>query len=245
MTFREHLVPLLTNVGIDVSQTTMDKFEELGSALLADPLYKSVSKIFEPADIAVKHFFDALLPLALPPAPWNNLTKKGRILDLGTGGGFPALPLALWFPVRPVFAIDAKGKSIDFVARMAAHLHIKNLEAVQGRAEEIGRLPAFREAIDLVVCRAVADVRVLVELCMPLVKVGGFLLLYKGPSLDEELLAARQAFHKLAIDDADLSVHRFEPPLVPFARGFVLIEKRRPTPDIYPRRNGVPSAQPL
>lgn len=243
MKFAPHLQSLAGPLGLDITPDLAQRFEALGEALLADPLYPSVSKIFEPAEIVSRHFLDALLPISLPLPCWKQ--ADGAILDLGTGGGFPALPLALFFPDRPVFAVDAKGKSVEFVKRIAEKLELDNLQTVLARAEEIGHEKRFRGCIDLVVCRAVASVRVLVEYCLPLVRVGGYVLLYKGPNLDEEIAESATAFQKLLIDKGDWSLHRLEPPLTPFSRGFVLIRKRHPTPTAYPRRNGVPSSKPL
>lgn len=243
MKFAPHLRSLAEPLGLELSSALVERFEALGETLLADPLYPSVSKIFEPAEIVSRHFLDALIPLALPLGCWKK--SGGTILDLGTGGGFPALPLALYFPDRKVFAVDAKGKSVDFVQRIGAQLRLTNLRTVLARAEELGHQKKFRESIDLVVCRAVASVRVLVEYCLPLVRVGGFVLLYKGPNLDEELAESGEAFQKLMVGKSDWSLHRLDPPLTPFSRGFVLIEKKQATPSAYPRRNGVPSSKPL
>jgi len=243
MKFLPHLTSLAEPLGLEIPPTLGQRFEALGEALLADPLYPSVSKIFEPAEIVSRHFLDALIPLALPLPCWEK--GNGTILDLGTGGGFPALPLALRFPESTVFAVDAKGKSVEFVQRIGAQLGMKNLRTVLVRAEELGHQKAFRGAIDLVVCRAVASVRVLIEYCLPLVRVGGFVLLYKGPSLDEEMAESSGAFQKLLVGKSDWSLHRLDPPLIPFSRGFVLIGKKQPTPAAYPRRNGVPSSKPL
>ena len=243
MKFAPHLLSLAEPLGLEIPPSLVPRFEALGEALVADPLYPSVSKIFDPAEIASRHFLDALLPLALPLPCWKDRT--GTILDLGTGGGFPALPLALFLPDRQVIAVDAKGKSVEFVQRIGAALGLTNLRTVLGRAEEIGHRKEFRESVDLVVCRAVAAVRVLVEYCVPLAKVGGHVLLYKGPNLDEELTESANAFSRLGIGANDRSRHVLEPPLTPFSRGFVLIEKKRPTADTWPRRNGVPSSKPL
>jgi 16S rRNA (guanine527-N7)-methyltransferase len=227
---------------IPFSPEQEDRLEQLGRAMVADPLYPSVSKIFSPEDIALKHFLDSLVPLSLPLPCWQS---QGTILDLGTGGGFPSMPLAIALPGRTVIAVDSKGKSVDFVERMKTQCGLTNLMPRQGRAEELGQDPAFREDIDLVVCRAVAAVRILLELCLPLVKVGGHLLMYKGPKCDLELQEAQKALQVLGVSRKDCSVHQLEPPAIPFSRSFILIRKEQSTVPAYPRRNGIPNSTPL
>lgn len=240
----ENIERYFSPLGLELDAEARERLERWCGCMLADPLYPSVSKIKEPAEIATKHVLDALAPLGAKAALpcWK---EAHTILDIGTGGGFPAVPLAIALPESRVYAVDAKGKAVDFVGRMKSANGINNLEPVLSRAEELGRDPAFREKMDLVVTRAVASVRILLELCLPLVRVGGYLLLYKGPALQEELSEAGKAMQILGVRHDDVRTFTFEPPLLPFTRGFVLIEKRSPVPAAYPRRNGVPASHPL
>lgn len=240
----EYIEQYFEPLGIQIDAVTRDKLERWCASMLADPLYSSVSKIKEASEVATKHLLDALAPLGTK-ANLPCWKEAHTILDLGTGGGFPSVPLAIALPRSRVYAVDAKGKAVDFVSRMKSANGIDNLEPVLARAEELGRDPAFREKMDLVVTRAVASVRILLELCLPLVRVGGFLLLYKGPALKEELEEAAKAMQLLRVRLNTVKTFTFEPPLLPFTRGFVLIEKRSPVPEAYPRRNGVPASNPL
>ena len=232
----------LSALGLTLTAQQIDKLEEICGRMRADPLYTSVSKIIDPAEIATKHFLDSLAPLGLGLEIWNGVQKMA---DIGTGGGFPAIPLSVMFPEAEVWAIDAKGKSVDFVHRIREDLELGNLIPRLARAEELGRDPEVRESFDLVVCRALASVRVLVEYCLPLVRVGGNVLLYKGPNLDIELGEARMAFLALDVRPEDIRVFTLKPPRLPFGRGYVTIAKSRPTLAAYPRRNGVPASKPL
>jgi len=241
-TIMDCLKPYLENLGLQFTDEQMEALGGLGVNLLADPLYGSVSKIFDPQEIATKHILDSLSPLSFKRECWE---KINTILDLGTGGGFPALPLAIAFPQKMIYALDAKGKSVDFVERIKVAGGIKNLKTILGRAEELGRQKDFREKMDLVVCRAVAPVRVLIEICLPLVKIGGFALFYKGPTLKAEIAEANKAFHLLAIKPQEMELFFLSPPILPFERGYVLISKKSATPHAYPRRNGMPASQPL
>ncbi len=232
----------LERLGIALPDGQLERLERLCELMTADPLYPSVSKISEPEEIAEKHILDSLAPLAFDLPCWRGLR---RAADLGTGGGFPAVPLAIRFPEAEVWAVDAKGKAVDFVARMKEGLGLANLRPRLGRAEDLGREKGVREGFDLVVCRALASVRVLLEYCLPLVRPGGHALLYKGPKIDTELAEAAKAMQVLGVRRDEISVHTLAPPALPFERGYVLIAKHRPTPEAYPRRNGVPSAKPL
>ena len=235
--------PLVSALELPLGEEAFFRFERLYQAMISDPLYPSVSKIFEPMEIVTKHFLDSLAPLSLGIECFPG--KGGRVLDIGCGGGFPLLPLAIALPEVSFCGMDAKEKSVEFVARMAEAAGLKNLETRHSRAEEAGREPTRRERYDLVLCRAVAEVRVLVELCLPLVRVGGFALFYKGPKLEEELAAAGGALEKLLVESQDLTTRTLAPPLLPFERGYVMIQKRRHTPEAYPRRNGIPASRPL
>ena len=242
MRFINHVRPYFQRLALDMSPEREKKLEAFFEKMVADPLYPSVSKIFEPEEIATKHLLDSLIPLTFEFPCWK---KEGTILDLGTGGGFPSIPLSIMFPKRTVFAVDSKGKAVDFVKRMKEVADLPNLEPLLARAEELGHQKEFRGKIDLVVCRALASIRVLLEYCLPLVKVGGYALFYKGPKLEEELKEATNAQKLLGVKFEDISIHELEPPMLPFSRGYVLVAKRRETPQTYPRRNGVPSSHPL
>lgn len=242
MTFVSFIQPYLAGLNLKLSETCLQGIEQLCQRMLADPLYSSVSKIKEPEDVALKHILDSLAPCGLSLPIWGSAKK---ILDLGTGGGFPSLPLAILFPEKKVWAVDSKGKAVDFVDRMKNQHHLTNVHPLLGRAEELGHLPDFREKFDLVVSRAVASVRILLEFCLPLARVGGSILLYKGPKLDEEMAEAANALKTLGVTPGDVQLRLIEPPVLPFSRGYVIIHKVRPVGSKYPRANGVPASQPL
>ncbi len=242
MAVADTLKTLADKLGLDLPVDVENVLGRLASEMLRDPLYPSLSKIFEPEEIAAKHLLDSLAPLALDLPCWEGARK---VLDIGTGAGFPAFPLAIWFPKVEVRAMDAKGKAVDFIGRIATGVGVANIRPVLGRAEDLARDDDFREAHDLVVCRAVASIRVLLELSLPFVKRGGFALFYKGPNLGEELDEAKNALKQLKVMPSDLTRVAIGPPNLPFERGFLLIRKSAPTPSIYPRRNGLPASRPL
>jgi len=231
----------LSGLGIPIEEKKMNQIDLLVTNMLADPLYSSVSKINEIEEIAFKHVLDSLAPLSFNIPVW----QAGKIVDLGTGGGFPCLPLAIFLPEAKFVAVDARKKSVDFVARMAEKTGLKNVDVQHARIEDIGRQTQYRESFDLVVCRALSAVRTLIEYMLPLVKNGGHALMYKGPKLDEELSEAAEAFRIFSVKKDCLTLLRHIPPRLPFERNFLLIEKIVAVSEKYPRKSGLPTSKPL
>ena len=189
-----------------------------------------------------KHLLDSLSLLALP-----EYARADRVLDLGTGGGFPGVPLAIASPEKTFVLCDALRKRIDFIAMEKEKLGIENVQPVHGRAEELGRMPEYRESFDLCVSRAVAEMRVLSEYCLPFVKIGGSFVAFKGPKGREELALSERAVQLLGGG---------EPRLLDAFRGeqgeerelshlFIVIPKLRASGKKYPRKAGSVSKDPL
>lgn len=189
-------------------------------------------------DIVLKHFIDSLTCLR-----GGHLDGPLRTLDLGTGGGFPALPLAIVRPELALTPLDSVRKKIEFVRSAAQALGLTQVTPQVGRAETLGRDPAHRERYDRVVARAVAPLPVLAELGLPLLQVGGRFVAQKGPITPEELEAGRRAAREVGGQVSE--VDAFTLPVAGDARTLIVLEKMRPTPAGYPRREGVPTHQPL
>ncbi|KAF1082197.1 MAG: 16S rRNA (guanine(527)-N(7))-methyltransferase [Candidatus Rifleibacterium amylolyticum] len=233
--------PYVARLGLPINRQQLEQLQLLSELMQQDPLYKSVSKISDPEEVAVKHFLDSLAPLGLAADIW----KVGTVLDLGTGGGFPCLPLAIALPQSSFVAVDSRQKSVDFVARMAEKAGIKNVQTRHARIEDLGREKSFRERHDLVVCRALSAVRILLEYTLPLLRNGGYAFFYKGPKLDQEMLEAAKAFSAFGVASSEIEVLSLMPPAVPYERNFVKILKRHPVPSAYPRKAGMPASRPL
>ncbi|ULH14718.1 16S rRNA (guanine(527)-N(7))-methyltransferase RsmG [Deinococcus sp. KNUC1210] len=224
-------------LGLDLLPHT-EAFARLLALLREGSARMNLTALREESDIILKHFIDSLSCLR-----GGYLDGEQRVVDLGTGAGFPALPLAIVQPMLQMVPVDATRKKIDYVSATAASLGLNNVQPLVGRAEALGHDPAHRERYDRVVVRAVASLPALVELSLPLLRPGGLLVAQKGPISAEELEAGRRTAGVLGgvLED----VQAFELPVLNEARTLVVFRKTRPTSGKYPRREGIPAKQPL
>lgn len=201
----------------------------------------NLTAIADPEGIVVKHFLDSLSVLAaLDPISRDEL----RLIDVGTGAGFPGMALAIMRPRWQVTLLEATRKKVDFLALVAQELGLTNVATLWGRAEEMGQAREQREKYDAAVARAVAELPVLAEYCLPFVQVGGRWVAQKGARVEEEVQGARNALGQLGgrlLGVEEVTV----PGLEEEARALVIVEKVRPTPATFPRRPGTPSKRPL
>ena len=190
--------------------------------------------------IFIKHFWDTL---AITPHLDALLPPNAHLIDVGTGGGIPGLVLAIARPTWRITLLDATRKKVHFVEETARTLGLNNVRAVWGRAEEVARESDHREQYDAAVARAVAPLRVLAELCLPFVRVGGWWCAMKGPAVAEEADEAHAAIALLGGEPPHIEM--VEVPGADAQRAVVLVRKHTPTPERYPRRAGVPHKRPL
>lgn len=223
-------------LGLDL-RPFLPQFERLYAALEEGNSRMNLTALKTERDIITKHFLDSLTC-----AYGGYLQIEGRVFDLGTGAGFPALPLAIVYPLQFV-AMDATRKKVEHVAWAAAQVGLDNVQTLVGRAEALGRDPAHRGQYARVVTRAVAALPVLAELALPLLEVGGLLIAQKGPITPEELQAGGAAASQLGGEV--VVTERFELPITNEGRSLVVVRKVKPTPEKYPRREGVPAKEPL
>jgi 16S rRNA (guanine527-N7)-methyltransferase len=193
----------------------------------------------EPA-AAEKHYLDCLLAAQLADSLWP---QDGSCADLGSGGGFPGLVLAATYPCRRFTLIEANRKKAGFLNDCAASLGLANLTTLPLRAEEAGRELLLRASFDCVTARAVAGLAVLAEYALPLLRIGGLLLAWKGPEPGQEIAAAEQALTLLGGKIEAVLPYRL--PLLDEGRSLVVARKRGETPQKYPRRPGMPEKRPL
>ena len=213
-----------------------EKLEKLADIILEWNEKINVTAIRDRAEFMKKNVEDSLEILDLP-----EFSAAQRVLDVGTGGGFPGLPLAIACPDKQFFLLDSVAKKLKVVATAADELGLENVDVLNMRAEDLAKWPAYRESFDIVVSRAVANMSTLSEYCLPFVKTGGYFVAYKTASAAEEIAAAENAVKLLGGGD---------PRIVPAGSGenghvFVVVGKVGPCPKKYPRKAGLPAKQPL
>ncbi len=187
-----------------------------------------------------RHYMDSLAPLRYKRL-WP---ERARVIDVGSGAGFPGLPLAIVRPDLNVLLLDSLQKRLNFLDAVVTELGLTNVSTLHARAEDAAREPEWREKFDVATARAVASAPVLMELLLPFARVGGRALCYKGPLAEDEVLAGGRA--ALMLGGTALESLPTEVPAQPEWRHCVLVsEKRRPTPRAYPRKAGTPAREPL
>ena len=198
----------------------------------------SLTSITNPDEVRIKHFLDSLsCDLILSGRAWAS------VIDVGTGGGFPGLPLKLLYPEMQLVLADSVAKKTSFLSQVVQELSLDGVTVLTERAEALGQMPEHRQQYDVALARAVAGLPVLVEYLLPLVKVGGIMLAQKGKKAIKELAEADNAITIMggkALPPVEVAL-----PDTPEKRYFLVIEKISPTPEKYPRRVGIPTKRPL
>lgn len=189
-------------------------------------------------DFIHKHYVDSLLC-----ADAKELLQARKVLDLGTGGGFPGIPLAIFYPEKSFVLLDSLQKRLKIVRLMADEIGLRNIEVVHARAEDLARMPKYREQFDLCVSRAVANLSTLSELCLPFVKTGGTFIAYKGPNCSGEVGDAENAIHIVGGKLQRVELPR--PDTFPTDHTMIYIYKEGKTPAMYPRKAGTPAKEPI
>ena len=236
MTERELLTAGLRELGVAECPSAADNLLRYSEILREKNKVMNLTAITDPTEIVTRHFLDCA---ALAPY----MPQDGRVLDVGTGAGFPGIPLKIAFPEVEVVLLDSLNKRVKFLNEVIGQLGLSKITAVHGRAEDFARQKDYREQFDLVVSRAVANLSSLSEYCLPYVKVGGRFVSYKSGKLNEELAAAQKAIHVLG-GEAKEPVY-FQLTGTEDERSFVCIKKGKATPKKYPRKAGTPAKEPI
>lgn len=200
----------------------------------------NLTAITEFEDVLKKHFIDSL---SLISAVSDLAQKQYDLIDVGTGAGFPGIPLKIAFPNLKITLLDSLNKRIQFLNEVICKLELQDIEAVHGRAEDFAKPDQFRERFDLCVSRAVANLATLSEYCIPFVKSGGFFISYKSEKVNVELEEAKKAISVLG--GSFQKNIEFLLPHSDITRNFIVIQKKNKTPLKYPRKAGLPSKEPI
>lgn len=225
--------------GLELSELQISQLEKYYEMLIEKNKVMNLTAITEYEDVLKKHFLDSL---ALNQLIKLN-GKKMKLLDMGTGAGFPGLPLKIVFPELEVTLMDSLNKRILFLQEVIDELGLQGITAIHGRAEEAALKPEYREAFDICVSRAVARLVSLSEFCIPFVKQGGQFIPYKSGEIEEELKEAKFAIRELGGEYRNTYVYTL--PNSDIDRTLIQIEKGKQTPKKYPRAGGKPLKQPL
>lgn len=224
-------------MGLPIKEETILKCRQYYNLIIEENQKYNLTAIIEEKEAAIKHFLDSFSLLLVQKM--ENLL----VLDLGTGAGFPGIPLALEENNFKIILTDSVKKKVNFVSKASEELNLDWVNTLHMRSEDMGQNPVYRAKFDLVVSRAVASLPTLLEYALPLLKTNGSLLAMKGPQVFEEINKAKVALEKLG--GKIISCQEISLPFIQDKRTIVKIEKIKPTPKEFPRKAGTPTKKPL
>lgn len=223
---------------IHLSDNQLGQFEIFYDYMIEMNQVMNLTTITEEDEIILKHFYDSISVIK-----YYNFASDKKVIDVGTGAGFPGIPLAILLPNVQFTLMDSLNKRITFLENVVDKLKLENVKCIHSRAEELAKDEDYREKYDICVSRAVANLSVLLEYCIPFIKKGGNFISYKSISSDKELLSSKNAQNKLCCKlTNNIS---FELPDTNIQRNFLIFEKFDNTAMKYPRNNGIPKKKPL
>jgi len=226
------------DLGIVLTEEQTRQFEIYYNCMVEKNKVMNLTAITQPMEVVEKHYLDSLLVVR-----HVDLSRAISVLDMGTGAGFPGIPLKIVFPHLHVTLADSLNKRILFLDEVIDACGLTGIDTVHGRAEDLGRNKNDREQYDLVVSRAVANLSTLSEYCLPLVREGGLFISYKSAEIEEELKTAQKAIRLLG--GLQSRVEKDTIPGTDLERSFVIIQKNQKTPAKFPRKAGMPGKEPI
>lgn len=238
MEFKDCLTKYCTQVGVELDETQVEKFDTYFQMMIEKNKVMNLTAITDVKDVVLKHMLDCLLVYEA-----DVFSENSSICDLGTGAGFPGMPLKIYKPSLNVTLMDSLGKRLKWLDEVVDTLSLKKIGTCHMRAEDAGNNKAHREKYDLVLSRAVARLSVLAEYCLPLVKTGGCFVAMKASNYEQELEEAKNALQILGGEV--VKVKHVQLPEIDDKRVVIYIKKVHNTPKAYPRRAGVPDKSSL
>lgn len=234
--FSNKLKNLANKINVELNDNEVEKFYNYMKLLIEWNEKMNLTAIIEPNDVILKHFIDCL-------AVQKYVKDFSNIIDVGTGAGFPGIPLSIVNSNCKVTLMDSLNKRIKFLDEVSSKINSKNIDTIHARAEELAKNKAFRENFECATSRAVASLNVLLEYMLPFVKVNGYCICMKGSNIEEEILNSKKALEVLGgvIEE----VVTFNLPDSDIGRSIVVIKKVKQTPSKYPRKAGTPSKEPI
>ena len=234
--FEKEIMGYVEELGIKLSKEQAEMFFDYMNLLLEWNEKINLTAITEEKEVIVKHFVDSLTIAKYIP-------EGASLVDVGTGAGFPGIPLKIIRDDLKITLLDSLQKRINFLDVVIKELKLKNIETIHARVEEFGKNSKYRESFEVATSRAVANLSTLTEYLLPLVKVGGIAVCMKGSSIEEELETSKKAINVLGGKVSN--VFEFDLPKTDIKRNVVIVDKINKTPSKYPRKPGMPSKEPI
>lgn len=234
--FSQALYKSAKAIEVELNEQQIEKFYEYMNLLLEWNKKINLTAITVPEEIILKHFIDSLTIA-------SKIKEGATLVDMGTGAGFPGIPLKIYRKDIKIVLVDSLNKRLNFLKEVIKKLGLEKIETIHSRAEEFGKNKKYRETFDVATSRAVANLSTLYEYLLPLVKEKGICICMKGGEIEEELERAKKAIKILG--GKVLKVEKFELPKSSIKRSIVLLEKVEKTPAKYPRKPGTPAKEPI
>lgn len=238
MSFKEELKLAADEYGVELSDIQIEQFDRYFNLLIEWNSKINLTAITEEREVAVKHMIDSI-------SCWDDkrFSPGSSVIDVGTGAGFPGIPLKIYRPSIKLTLLDSLNKRIKFLSTVVEELGLEDVECIHARAEEGARDKSLREGFDIAVSRAVARLPVLAEYCIPFVKKGGSFVALKGMKFSEELKNSKKALGILGGSEGECVEIKL--PYIDDKRAVIYINKIKSTPKTYPRKSGTPDKNPL
>ena len=236
MEFFELMKTASNDAGLEFTEVQYEQFIKYMRLLQEWNEKINLTAITEPKEVIIKHFIDSL-------SIWGEIKDNSKIIDVGTGAGFPGIPLKIYNNTLNVTLLDSLNKRTVFLKEVIEKLNLKNIEVIHGRAEDYAKIDKYRENYDYAISRAVAPLNILLEYLSPYVKIGGNVIAMKGSNAEEEIKNSNNALKVLKCKIIESS--KINLPENAGERYIILIEKKEKTPKMYPRNAGIPKKKPL
>ena len=242
----EILKKVFNDIGVDISDIQIFQFQRYYEMLIDVNKNMNLTAITDEKDVIIKHFLDSISIVAFKELDFINKVNKmdiTSVIDIGTGAGFPGIPLKIMFPSLNITLVDSLNKRVNFLNSVIQEFKLEKIVAIHARAEEIAKDDKYREKYDLCVSRAVANLATLSEYCLPFVRVNKYFVPYKSQKIDEELSYGKKCISVMGGKIIDK--YKFILPETDNERSFVYIKKIKNTPKKYPRSGNKPSKEPI
>lgn len=234
--FSKKMQEYANEIGILLHEEQINQFYQYMQLLLEWNKKINLTAITNPEEIILKHFIDSMTIA-------SHIQKNKKLIDVGTGAGFPGIPLKIMRDDIEVILLDSLNKRVNFLKDVIEQLGLTKIESIHSRVEELGKNKKYRESFDYATSRAVANLSTLAEYLMPLVKLNGFCISMKGPNIEEEIQQSKKAISMLG--GTVEQIEEFQLPRSTMDRNVIVIRKVKPTPAKFPRKSGIPAKEPI